>query len=107
MGVAHVLRAWREGAAGDPDLVVLVELLAGLLALPLDRKGVWGALSSGSEWREHGGQTRESERESDHWHLRIAPEAARSVTGNAGPAPVNLGCSTKPCHAGRCRASPG
>src|SRR5689334_25339717 len=34
--------------------------------------------------------------------LGIAPKAARSIAGNAGPAPVNLGCSPNCLVAERC-----
>ena len=53
MRMADVNVPGREGAARDPDLRVLVEFLAGMLALPLDGERVRNFLADGaSRWKQ-------------------------------------------------------
>jgi hypothetical protein len=46
--MAHVDGYGRKGAAADANMGVLVEFLARMLSLPLDREGIRNILSEGS-----------------------------------------------------------
>jgi hypothetical protein len=92
-----VHRARRKGAARDPDLGVLEQLLAGLLTLPFDREGVREVFAPGGGERDSYEDCSEKKRKSTigsllfswtawEWEraVRDGPPAGRSSTSVAG-----------------------